>query len=80
MFRGQGLPSLRVADGVKALEQEGPQPNAQGANLLPEWLADGGREGERVRQREREGGRQAERQRRRMEKGVRYRTSESAAA
>lgn len=67
VFRGEALPSLRVADGVEALEQEGPQTNAQGANLLPEWLADGRAERERVR--EREAG--WEGKRRRMEKGVR---------
>lgn len=39
VFGRQGLPSLCVADGVKALKQKGPQPTTQCTNLLPEWLA-----------------------------------------
>lgn len=39
VFGGQGLPSLRVADGVKGLKQEGPEASAQRTNLLPERLA-----------------------------------------
>lgn len=39
VFGRQGLPSLCVADGVKALKQKGPQPTTQCTNLLSEWLA-----------------------------------------
>lgn len=66
VFGRQGLPSLCVADGVKALKQKGPQPTTQCTNLLSEWLA-----GTQMRKR---GGEEEE------WKGVRYSTSESAAA
>lgn len=39
VFGRQSLPSLRVADRVKGLKQEGPEPPAQRTNLLPERLA-----------------------------------------
>lgn len=66
VFGRQGLPSLCVADGVKALKQKGPQPTTQCTNLLSEWLA--------VTQMRKRGGEEEE------WKGVRYSTSESAAA
>lgn len=65
VFGRQGLPSLRVADRVKSLKQKGPQPTTQRTNLLPERLVV-------TQRREREGGEEW--------KGVRYSTSESAAA